>query len=466
MQNHRLHQLESHVSGIAWPPIASPKQAEILSMHYHLEQTQWLSAEKIQALQLQQAKQLLLHAASTVPHYRETLPSSMQSADTIDWATWHSIPILERQQVQTLGSKLVSEKVPEDHKPLSAAMTSGSTGRPISIIKTRVTDLIWQSLSLRAHLWHERDTSATLAVIRFFSDELSQPNQTISRLGWGGASELFLPKGNCHSLSITTDIQNQLRWLESIQPDYILSYPSNLAALAQAYEDHGVKLPRLSQLISIGEMVTAAQREICKSVWNVPIKDIYGAEETGYIAVQAPDREDYLVQAENVILEILDEQGQACQPGQIGRVVLTCLHNFAKPLIRYAIGDYAEAGYPSPCGRGLQTINRITGRTRNMFFRKNGDRFWPVIVRIPQAMVSKLPASRQIQYVQKTLSQIEIRINANGQRYPVEVENYITEQIRKAFQENFEISFNYEYRFESSMRGKFEDCICEVSSQH
>jgi len=39
--------------------------------------------------------------------------------------------------------------------------------------------------------------------------------------------------------------------------------------------------------------------------------------------------------------EILDEQGRPCAPGQLGRVGLTPLHNFALLLNRYAIGDYA-----------------------------------------------------------------------------------------------------------------------------
>jgi hypothetical protein len=97
-----------------------------------------------------------------------------------------------------------------------------------------------------------------------------------------------------------------------------------------------------------------------------------------------------------------------------------------------------------------------------MFFRKNGDRFWPVIVKLPEGLVAKLPVSRQMQYAQKSLEHIEIRINANGQRYPSEIEDYLTQQIRATFQQDYEISFNYEYRFESGKRGKFEDCVCEI----
>ena len=65
-----------------------------------------------------------------------------------------------------------------------------------------------------------------------------------------------------------------------------------------------------------------------------------------------------------MILEILDEAGRPCGPGETGRVVLTDLHNFATPLIRYEIGDYAEAAGPCPCGRGLPVATRLRGQRR------------------------------------------------------------------------------------------------------
>ena len=44
-----------------------------------------------------------------------------------------------------------------------------------------------------------------------------------------------------------------------------------------------------------------------------------------------------------------------------GRIVVTALNNFATPLIRYEIGDYAEVGEICSCGRGFRPP---TGRRR------------------------------------------------------------------------------------------------------
>jgi phenylacetate-CoA ligase len=64
-----------------------------------------------------------------------------------------------------------------------------------------------------------------------------------------------------------------------------------------------------------------------------------------------------------VILEVLDEAGQMCPPGATGRVVLTTLHNFLAPFLRYDIMDEAVVGPARyACGRGLPTLVRVVGK--------------------------------------------------------------------------------------------------------
>jgi phenylacetate-CoA ligase len=77
------------------------------------------------------------------------------------------------------------------------------------------------------------------------------------------------------------------------------------------------------------------------------------------------------------------------------------------PLIRYDIGDWAEVGPPSPCGRSLPVLTRIQGRTRAMVTLPDGGRFWPFI-RL-EDLLDAAPV-RQFQVVQKSLSRIELRL--------------------------------------------------------
>jgi phenylacetate-CoA ligase len=90
---------------------------------------------------------------------------------------------------------------------------------------------------------------------------------------------------------------------------------------------------------------------------------------------------------------------------EIGRVVVTSLYNYAMPLIRYEIGDLAEAGSDrARCRRGLPSLRRILGRYRNLFRFRDGTTVWP-----QQMGLGKFIAHKQFQVVQTNHDHIEIR---------------------------------------------------------
>jgi phenylacetate-CoA ligase len=159
---------------------------------------------------------------------------------------------------------------------------------------------------------------------------------------------------------------------------------------------------------------------------------------------------------------VIDENGQACKPGESGRVVVTTLNNFAKPLIRYVIGDYAEVGPACSCGRGLPVINSIKGRIRSMFVRPDGQAFWPVMPNPGKEFVAKMPAVRRYQYVQKSPEWIEIRIAVEDAPYPADVEAAIIKAMQKEYGYPFHITFAYMKEITSRGRDKYEEFMNEL----
>lgn len=144
----------------------------------------------------------------------------------------------------------------------------------------------------------------------------------------------------------------------------------------------------------------------CRRVWGVGVADIYSSEEIGVIAFQC-EQGRYHVQAENLLLEILDEAGEPLAPGQIGRVVITPLHNLAMPLIRYELGDYATFGSTCVCGRGLPVLQQIVGRRRNMLRLPDGTEHWPSF---PEDRWAGIAPIRQLQAVQTALETVVLRV--------------------------------------------------------
>ena len=160
---------------------------------------------------------------------------------------------------------------------------------------------------------------------------------------------------------------------------------------------------------------------------------------------------------ESVVLEVLDDTGVPCASGQIGRVVVTDLHNFAMPLIRYAIGDYAEVGKPCTAGRSLPSLRRILGRRRNMIMRPDGRRHWPLT---GFSRFDEVAPIRQYQFIQHTREHIEVRLVADeplssGQRDgPARI-------IRDSLGQPFELTLRQlPGPLPRTAGGKFEEFVC------
>lgn len=80
------------------------------------------------------------------------------------------------------------------------------------------------------------------------------------------------------------------------------------------------------------------------------------------------------VNAELLLLEVVDDQGLPCRPGEMGRVIITPFFSTAQPLVRYDQGDLAVAGTACTCGRTLPTVEHFSGRITHMFRHPDGRR--------------------------------------------------------------------------------------------
>ncbi len=367
----------------------------------------------------------------------------------------------DRADIQQFHAELVSCAVPDAHGPRSQLFTSGSTGRPVLVIGTGLTQLFWNCCTLRDHLWHRRAAGGSLAAIRSLPENAAGWPDGISAEDWGPATRGIVNTGPGHTLNIHSTIDQQADWLLRRDPDYLLTYPSNLLALVQHSQAHGWRLPRLREARTFGELLEPRVREACRRAWDVPVVDMYSSQEVGYIALQCPDTENYHVQSENVLVEVLDPAGRACRPGEIGRVVVTALHNFATPLVRYDIGDYAEVGDACPCGRGLPVLRRVMGRQRNMAILPDGRRRWPAIELAGTDDLAEFPPIHQFQLIQRTRHMMEMLLVTQR---PLESheEELLRGWITTALGHPFEILITYVADIPRGALGKFEDFRCEV----
>lgn len=448
----------SVVPGVAWPAIPSERGALLAALLFHLERSEWSSPERLADHQAGQLAHLLDHCRRHSAFHRERLPPDNPAGASLAVQGLAEFPFLTRSHLQERPDDLVTE-APADHGPWALGHSSGSTGRMVAVRRTAFCRLIWEALVLREHYWHRRDFTGTLAVTRANLGFAGGPPR-ISQSDWGPPVAELHPSGPAHGISLRTDVATQADWLAAIDPDYLLTYPTNLSALLDRIEARGNPLRRLRQVRTIGETLPAGLAERCRSALNVGIADVYSAEEVGMIAVQCPLSGLYHVQADNLLVEVLDGDDRPCGDGEVGRVVITDLHNFAMPLIRYDIGDHAEVAGPCPCGRGLPAWRRILGRTRNMVVLPDGRRYWPLTGAYFYRDVAPI---RQYQVVQRDLATLVLRYAADDPLTAAQ-EAALTPIVREAIGHPFAVAFEFcPGEIPKSAGGKFEEFVCLVN---
>ena len=435
------------VAGMAWPSIPNSKAASTLGMLRYLQATQWFSPEKLKQQRLIQLNHLFQQACQHVPYYRDQdyVRFCHSTQDNRLMEQWLNIPLLTRQMIQQQTTALYHQALPYHHGEPMIMTTSGSTGQPVTVLTDRVMQFFFNVLTMRHYHWHRYDLSKKMAVIRDSELEGTEPPHGRCFDSWGRFAYGVTQTGPCHMLKLCGPHQ-QAEWVGKINPDYLLCYPTLLRELLF----NGMpKPPHLKSVTTLGEIVEPSLRKIVRDQWGIPLVDMYSSSEVGYIALQCPESDHYHVQEESVFVEVLDEQGSPCEPGEIGRIVITSLHNFASPLIRYDIGDYAEVGEPCPCGRGLLALKSILGRQRNMLTLPNGEKRWMVFT-------DALPFLKgmQFQVIQRTLYDIEISLVCDQGQLAEEV---MIPKLQHIFGYPFHITFHYVTSISRSSNGKYED---------
>ena len=442
----------SRLAGIRWPAIAGPHDAQVLALQFQFEQTQWWPEDRLLAHQMAQIQNLVGHAAGTVPFYRDRLaPVRDLAPGTLTLEAYRRVPLLRRTDIQRAGEDLMSRNIPRQHGKAFDVRTSGSTGRPITIRGTAITGLFLQAFTLRGHFWHKRDLSAKNVTFRVRVPKSPARTRQVWAAGYVTGPSLVI--------DITLPMDDLFDHLIKEDPEYFQVFPHVLVELIRLSRERGVRPNKLREVRTFTELLDTGVREICLEEWGVPVIDIYSANEIGTIAHQCPENTCYHVQAESVLVEVLDDDGNPCLPGRMGRAVITALHNFAMPLIRYDIGDYVEVGPPCSCGRGLPVLTRIVGRERNLVVLPTGEKVSSAFF---EKEITKIAPVRQFQLTQKTAHEIEVKLAVARPLTEAE-ENGLRDRFTERAGYPFDFRFVYVDDIPRSAGGKYEYFRSEIS---
>ena len=378
-----------------------------------------------------------LEAALRIPLYRERFGSKTQALT--------DLPILARRDVPGLVASV--RAMHPGGSLLASGLTSGSTGTPVSFFfdgTHQASRFAARARYLRENGWNPFQRNFWIVSIAMETPDL-----------------IFVQRRRLFGIrfmSHLTDMEVLADALRKIDPVFLYSYPVNLDGLARIFEARGDRLHSLRRIFSGSEVLEPSQRERIRHVFGVDISDNYGSTEA-FPAWECPEG-SYHINAEHVIVEVVDEAGAPAAPGTLGRVLMTTLRNRVMPLIRYEIGDYAIAATEGRCrcGRTLPLIGAIAGRDINLFFTKSGKLFspWPLFrPMLPRTWIT------QSQIVQRALDRFVVRY-VSARALSSEDETEILRHYESFLGGPVAISFERVEKIQRSRSGKFMMALNEM----
>jgi phenylacetate-CoA ligase len=362
-----------------------------------LRRTQFLSAEDIRRLQDKRLRRLIEHGVRAVPYYHKLFRRlGLSPEDVSSIRDLAKIPPLSRGEIKQHFYQLQATDYPRQRIRLDAS--SGSTGEPIRFLKT-IEQRSWElAAELRAYEW--------FGVRKGERHALLFPEARRSRVPIRLRVYLDRVASRCrffNGINLSEDRMTAFAHeLIGFRPSYLIGSPGVLSVFARHIQREDIPL-RVETVITSFEKLYPHQRKTIEETLEASVRDFYGSRELGSIAAECPHQRTYVCSAENLHLEVVDESGEPCSPGETGEILITGLLNYAMPLIRYRIGDMATLSSQQCDNRGLPTLQSIQGRSIGMLVSSEGHLVSTIFI------VDSLPVSR-FQVVQESNLDVTVRL--------------------------------------------------------
>jgi len=341
------------LESVLLPAYDRVRSREYTRRRRQLARSQWWSAERIRAFQWNETRKLLAHVFASVPYLKDKYGrAGITLADIKTWDDFRRLPPLTRDEVNSHGKELCSTTY---QGPLLPHATGGSSGTPTRFFRT-YESYDWRTAAKdRVYEWSGWRLGERSAYL--WGAPVGQvPRRTLWK------THLF--ESVQRQRIFNTFSQNDALWsrihaeLRAFRPVLIVGYVSSLEQFAAYLRRRGRTLAGVRCVIAAAEPLFAPTRALIEGAFQAPIYNTYGSREFMSIAGECAERNGLHVNAENLLVETADASSEV--PSEI---LVTDLHNYGMPFVRYATGDLGTlSDAPCACGRALPRLRSIDGR--------------------------------------------------------------------------------------------------------
>ena len=344
-------------------------------------------------------------AGTNVPYYKKLFaelrfdPRSVVSRNDVA-----RLPLLTRETIRSRHDEFLH---PGYRGRSIEKQTSGTSGVPLRFEYSNDSETWRQAMRLRAYEW--AGYRQGLPTLHYWGTGTSVPRGLRAakiRIDRSLRRESYVDCGRQDDDSMRALATR----IEEVRPHAIVGYTHALAIFARWAIEHDARTWGDIAVIAGAEPMVPSDRAALVGAFGAGVFETYGARETMLIGAECEAHDGLHCSEENVLVEIVREDGTPVGPGETGAVVLTDLHNTAMPLIRYVNGDMATwaTAETCRCGRNLRRIARVDGRTNDTMRDAHGA---PIPGMLFHSLLNAHEAEiKEFQAVQKPSGAVILRI--------------------------------------------------------
>ncbi|MHC4269625.1 MAG: phenylacetate--CoA ligase family protein [Planctomycetota bacterium] len=391
------------ISTFAMPLVSVLTQSKFWKYHQKYSKNSWHTlCSPSQHDTLQKINALVRHASTNVPFYRERIDAlGLRSGFPANLEEFRKLPPTTKSDIEVNFPDRITA-LQMDSSTWQYTSTSGTIHR-LTIIQdfkkrdyVRTTQLLSLSLATGYQLGTKYmeippDVCSNVCgmsnmvepnVFRYFMENLVNRNlfskEVISNLRGLVDRQLLYSRMELPSFGPEGLVQkpelldNYIKKIKEYRPYTLKAAPTYLYLLALHINKHNLKPPYIKGgLMPMGGSMTQFMKSVIESAFGCKVHEDYGCAELGNIAAECGKQNGLHPFNDLFYVEVV-RQGHPVEDGELGKVLITDLCNYAMPLLRYDIGDIAVLR-KNPCECGLHTTRiEVQGRVQDCLMGADG----------------------------------------------------------------------------------------------
>lgn len=342
-----------------------------------------------------------LHSLLEFAQRNSRFYANYNSFNLQDYPVMNKVSLIENMNY----IRVSDDKIPGQEGVVHIQRTSGSTGVPLAIAQDtlkrqrRIAELKYFG-KIVGFTTHEK-----LVHLRTWNKWQSKTSKQIK-------TENIIPFDI--SKFGPDELENLCNILVKENVVCIRGYSTTISNLANFIKNSTKQwsFPHLKIVIAGGEALYDDVRQMVKDTMHCEIISQYADEECGILAqerIPTKDKDNIMYfNNASYIFEVLKlEADEPVEYGEVGRIVITDLHNYAFPLIRYDCGDTCVLGAPNEFSNGFPVIEKLYGRRFDLTYSTDGKAISPLTY---GRTLKNFDSVIQWQFVQLDEKKYELRV--------------------------------------------------------